>query len=150
MASLQRIAHRGNTNGRNPLDENRVEYLLHGYETVGAVECDIQVWNGRLYFGHDGPQELVDPAIILQDNWFCHAKDLDALEALLTLEAHSFWHQTDKVTLTSRGYVWCYPGQYPVMKQHKAIWLDFDRRFPMDSMLHEPLDCWGLCSDDFT
>jgi hypothetical protein len=150
MASLQRIAHRGNTNGKNPDEENKIEYLMHAYDIVGAVECDIQTYNGKLYFGHDAPQETVDTTLIMQDLWFCHAKDLESLEALLTIQAHAFWHQTDKVTLTSRGYIWCYPGQYPTMARHKTIWLDFDGKFPIDKLLYEPLECWGLCSDDFT
>ena len=139
----QFIAHRGNLTGPEPTFENRIEYLLHAYDTCGAVEVDIQTHNGQLYFGHDDPQEPVVADLIMQDNWFCHAKDLESLSKLLELGAHTFWHQQDTVTITSRGYIWCYPDVYPV--HERAVWLDFEDKFTD----MELIGGWGLCSDRY-
>jgi len=138
----QFIAHRGNTTGPEPSFENRIEYLLHAYDLCGGIECDIQMHNDRLYFGHDDPQEIVSPDIIMQNNWFCHAKDLDSLSALLEMGAHTFWHQQDTVTLTSKGYIWCYPHiHHPDLT--RSVWTDFDDEF--DSM--DKILAYGLCGD---
>jgi hypothetical protein len=139
----QFIAHRGNLNGPEPTFENRIEYLLHAYDVCGAVEVDIQTHNGQLYFGHDDPQQPVSLELIMQDNWFCHAKDLESLSKLLELGAHTFWHQQDTVTITSRGYIWCYPDVYLIDK--RAIWLDFEDKFTDLEMIGG----WGLCSDRY-
>ena len=139
----QFIAHRGNITGPEPSFENRIEYLLHAYDTCGAVEVDIQTHRGQLYFGHDDPQEPVVADLIMQDNWFCHAKDLDSLGKLLDLGAHTFWHQQDTVTLTSKGFIWCYPNVYPI--HERAVWLDFENKFTD----MELIDGWGLCSDTY-
>ena len=139
----QFIAHRGNTSGAQPTFENRIEYLLHAYDVCGAVEVDIQTHRGQLYFGHDDPQEPVNFDLIMQDNWFCHAKDLESLGKLLDLGAHTFWHQQDTVTITSRGFIWCYPNVYPV--HERAIWLDFENKFTDMELING----WGLCSDTY-
>ena len=32
------------------------------------------------------------------------------VKRLMGTDYHWFWHEEDKVTLTSKGYVWCFPG----------------------------------------
>jgi hypothetical protein len=142
---IQFIAHRGNITGPEPTFENRIEYLLHAYDTCGGIECDIQMHNGQLYFGHDDPQEIVSPDLIMQDNWFCHAKDLDSLSALLELGAHTFWHQKDTVTLTSKGFIWCYPHIHHADSK-RSVWTDFDDEFVTVDSLNQ-IDAYGLCGD---
>jgi hypothetical protein len=137
----QFIAHRGNLTGRQPAEENRLEYLLHAYNECGAIECDIRTHDGKLYYGHDEPIELVDTNLILQYQWYCHAKDLDSLCTLLAMGAHVFWHQQDTITLTSKGYIWCYPDVYLI--DPMAIWLDFENKFDDMNMVGG----FGLCSD---
>ena len=64
----QFIAHRGNITGTEPSFETRIEYLLHAYEVCGGIECDIQTHRRQMYFGHDDPQKIVSPDIIMQHN----------------------------------------------------------------------------------
>ena len=42
---------------------------------------------------------------------WCHAKNFEALEYLTRCAAHCFYHQEDDYTITSRGFIWAYPGQ---------------------------------------
>jgi len=138
----QFIAHRGNCYGANPDLENHVDYLTAAYRAVGAVEVDVQTVAGQLYLGHNEPQEPADIDMLMQVNWFCHAKDIETLGTLLTAGVHTFWHQEDTVTLTSKGFIWCYPGIN--LEHNRSIWLDFEGAIQdMDSV-----NAWGLCADE--
>ncbi len=41
-----------------------------------------------------------------------HAKNFDACIRLKNTELNWFWHENDKITLTSKNYLWCFPGVY--------------------------------------
>lgn len=116
------IAHRGNYYGVERDYENRLDYLKEAYNEGYGVECDLQMYNGALYFGHDEPQEQVDWEFIGRPYVFCHAKTIETMQVLLNGGVHCFWHENDKMTLTNMGFMWCYPGVHPV--HHRAIWLD--------------------------
>lgn len=138
---MKKIAHRGNINGPNISFENKIEYLKHAYNSGFEVECDLIAHNGILYFGHDEPIELADLEFIQSKGIWCHAKNLDALCILTKLRTHYFWHQEDNVCLTSKKFIWCYPGYYPVHK--KAVWLDLlDIKLP-----NIDKNIYGICSD---
>jgi len=116
------IAHRGNWQGANPDYENRIDYLRAAINNGHAIECDLQMYNGALYFGHDEPQEQVDWSFIINPYVFCHAKTIEAMQVLMAAGAHCFWHETDQMALTTMGFMWCYPGVHP--ENTRAIWLD--------------------------
>jgi len=105
------IAHRGNLNGPSPL-ENRPDYLRRALDQGFDVEADVW-WDGRhgFYLGHDEPQYAADVGFLINPSIWCHAKNLKALHELLKIGAHCFFHDNDDATLTSRGYVWTYPGR---------------------------------------
>jgi len=140
---MKKIAHRGNYAGIQPDRENTIEYIQEALSLGYWVECDIQTTQNGLYFGHDEPQEPLDYKIVMHPRVICHAKDTNALTRLLDLGAHCFWHEEDNVTLTSQGYIWCYPGVHP--KHESAIWLDLqDKALPENTS-----GIWGICSDKF-
>ena len=105
------ISHRGNINGRNPNLENGQRYCQKAIDAGYNVEIDVHFYDGILWTGHDRPQYRVDDDFLLQEEVWCHAKDIMALRRLLELETHCFFHQNDPVTLTSKGYMWTYPPQ---------------------------------------
>ena len=105
------ISHRGNINGRNPNLENGQRYCQKAIDAGYNVEIDVHFYEGILWTGHDRPQYRVDDDFLLQEEVWCHAKDIMALRRLLELETHCFFHQNDPVTLTSKGYMWTYPTQ---------------------------------------
>ena len=105
------ISHRGNINGRNPNLENGQRYCQKAIDAGYNVEIDVHFYDGILWTGHDRPQYRVDDDFLLQEEVWCHAKDIMALRRLLELETHCFFHQNDPVTLTSKGYMWTYPTQ---------------------------------------
>ena len=105
------ISHRGNINGRKPELENGQRYCQAAIDAGYNVEIDVHFYDGILWTGHDRPQYRVDDDFLLQEEVWCHAKDIMALRRLLELETHCFFHQNDPVTLTSKGYMWTYPTQ---------------------------------------
>ena len=105
------ISHRGNINGRNPNLENGQRYCQKAIDAGYNVEIDVHFYDGILWTGHDRPQYRVDDDFLIQEEVWCHAKDIMALRRLLELETHCFFHQNDPVTLTSKGYMWTYPTQ---------------------------------------
>ena len=143
------IAHRGNIDGANPEMENTLDYLRRSHNEGFGVECDLQIYNGALYFGHNEPQEQADYSFLMKPYVFCHAKTIETIHILINSGLHCFWHETDKMTLTSLGYMWCYPGVYPV--HNRAIWLDLpslDGGERLPSGISQT-DIMGVCGDDY-
>lgn len=113
------IAHRGNTEGPKPDCENKPEYIDHAIDEGYDVEVDVWVFGYAIFLGHDDPETRVDHTWIKerQDRLWIHCKNAHALIEFATrnvYNANYFWHQTDAFTMTSKGYVWCYPGRGPV------------------------------------
>ena len=136
------VSHRGNISGRDPTKENSVDYILAAIDLGFDVEID--VWydlNKKQYFlGHNEPIYEISSDFSLTDGLWCHAKNKTALEKLLELDVNCFWHQNDKFTLTSRGFVWCYPDNW----SEKGITVVFDS--PNTAVLSKNI--MGICVDD--
>lgn len=109
------IAHRANINGSNSSNENRLSQIRKCIELGYEVEIDIRLIDKKLYLGHDKPEDIISEKEIfeLKDNCWIHCKNLDALTFFNKFgEIYNyFWHQNDKFTLTSKGYIWTYPGE---------------------------------------
>ena len=114
---MKLIAHRGNINGPDLLNENNPEHIeniiLQGYD----VEIDLWWVDGRTYLGHDEPQYGVT------QQWFneryqrlwIHCKNVEAMEWFNMIGGFNyFWHQEDTLTLTSMNVIWAYPGKQPI------------------------------------
>lgn len=115
MPQVKLIAHRGNTSGPNPSEENRPSYLLKAINLGFDVEVDVWLVDGEFYLGHDEPDYPVDEFYLswLRDSAWFHCKNLDALKFFTesNLNYRYFWHQVDDYTLTSTGHIWTYPNR---------------------------------------
>ena len=106
------ISHRGNLNGPNDTWENHPDYIQKALDEGFNVEIDVWYKDSTFYLGHDEPKHKINVNFLKNERLWCHAKNLGALTAMLSYSTiHCFWHQEDDVTLTSRGYVWTYPGK---------------------------------------
>ena len=110
--------------------------IKKGYD----VEIDVWFEKENFYLGHDKPTYLVDDKYLLNKKLWCHSKNLDSLINLKKIGAHYFWHENDEYTLTSKGYIWTYPGKNlsnesicVLPEWHKEIKLDYKFK--------------GICSD---
>jgi hypothetical protein len=136
------ISHRGNINGKSEY-ENGQKYCEKAIQAGYNVEIDVHWYDGIFWTGHDKPQYRVDPEFFKRKDVWCHAKDIKALRELQKINAHCFWHQEDDVTLTSKGYIWTYPGK-PLTDNSIAV-LPENNNDNVLTML--PKKLLGICSD---
>lgn len=139
------IAHRGLIAGPNPDLENRPEHILHVLSRGYSAEIDLWCYNGELFLGHDEPQYKInlDFLMLNRQKLWIHVKDVDALEFVSTGHGlNYFWHDTDKYTMTSYGYIWVYPGQ-KLVKRSICVQPEWDLN--NDPHNFKP-ECMGICS----
>lgn len=111
------IAHRGNTEGPNPKQENKPIYVLEALNKKYAAEVDAW-WDNGWWLGHDNPQYKVkDDFIFFTPNLWVHCKNAEALMQCsfrkindLTCPMY-FWHENDTYALTSNNLLWTFPGR---------------------------------------
>ncbi len=149
---MRLISHRGNINGPYPNQENSPHYIdkaiSHGFD----VEIDVWVVEEQIMLGHDFPQFMVDLDWIKErhDVLWIHCKNVEAITFFVRYDVlfglthptfNYFWHETDRVTLTSKGAIWAYPGNQPISGSIAVL-----------PELHDDDlgDCFGVCSDFVT
>jgi len=135
------IAHRGNRVGRVTECENNPKYVMEALAEGFDAEIDVWWRAGSFWLGHDNPQYKITMEFLTVQSLWCHAKNLDAVEQLANQQSiHWFWHEADKVTITSKGYIWTLPGvsvPRSIVNQPSDIIRSFETN---------PL---GICADDF-
>lgn len=142
---MKLIAHRGLTAGPNKNLENQPDTIKTSLGEGFDVEIDLWVVNGRLYLGHDEPMYNITEEFITTPGMWVHAKSLGTLHWLVNskLDINYFWHENDSYTLTSKGYIWAYPGKslttscVMVMPEWEDQTLNNART----------ADCYAICSD---
>jgi hypothetical protein len=132
------ISHRGNIDGKKPHLENQPEYIDTALQLGYDVEVDVWFADGKFMLGHDEPLYETDYKFLMNENLWVHAKNLDALIELKKYAIHYFWHEEDTVALTSKNYIWAYPGKQPI-KGSIAV---MPERSDDDISV-----CKGICSD---
>jgi len=113
------ISHRGNINGPNSKEENKPSYIAAAISKGYDVEVDFWFEDGRFILGHDEPQYEI-PIDFMESFYrklWIHCKNTAALSKLVEIDRigaylNYFWHENDKVVLTSQGYMWTNPGTY--------------------------------------
>jgi hypothetical protein len=139
---MKLIAHRGNINGKYESYENKPEYLDKAINKGFDIEIDVWLINGLLYLGHDKPQYKIEFSWLLDriSKLWVHCKNLEAVVYFqeCEYEFNYFWHQEDDITLTSKNYIWAYPGKQPI-KNSIAV---------MPELYNDTVyECSGICSD---
>ena len=138
------ISHRGNLNGKQPNNENHPDYILRALIAGYNVEIDVWFVDGKFKLGHDEP--TYDFPFELFENHFSklwlHCKNVEAIIALNEFPnqhiVNYFWHQEDDITLTSKGYIWAYPGKQPI-KNSIAVMPELNK--------DDLTKAIGICSD---
>lgn len=141
------IAHRGLFDGPNKEKENSPEQIELALSKGYDAEIDVWFQKDGWWLGHDGPQYKVDADFIGKQGLWIHCKNLDALYELSStpIRFNYFWHQEDDFTLTSKNYIWTYPGKsytpksVIVMPEWKTELENFDSL--------RVYNCHGICSD---
>ncbi len=118
--------------------ENSPEYVSIALDRGYDVEIDVWYFDG-FFLGHDFPQYKVNVNFLQNEKLWCHAKNIDAILKMKDYNIHYFWHEKDKITLTSKNYVWAYPSRsYP----------DFSIAVLPEKNDSDVRNCYGICSDE--
>ena len=136
------ISHRGNINGANTDRENTTiavnEAINKGYD------CEIDLWavENDIFLGHDFPQYKIEYSFLedFKNNLWIHCKNFESLVYMQNFgnNFNYFWHEIDKFTITSKGYIWTFPGN----RYYKnSVIVNLDENLILDT------DCYGICSD---
>jgi len=135
------ISHRGNTSGPNPLHENNPQYINQTLSLRFDVEIDVWLKNDQFFLGHDEPTYKVSLGFFNSRHWI-HCKNIEALSVFNSYGRHYnyFFHDKDPYTLTSKGFIWAYPGE---ILTERSILVMPERSDFKD--LGEPY--LGVCSD---
>ena len=136
------ISHRGYENGEDEMLENNPEQIKKLLKMNIDVEIDVR-YNEGFYLGHDCARYEVDIGFLKQDGLWCHAKDIKSFELMLVSGIHCFWHQSDDYTLTSKGYVWTYPGKDVISKSVIVM----PEKISFDFSQLKEYDVHGVCTD---
>jgi len=141
---MKLIAHRGNINGINPKDENHPDYLKKALDNGYDIETDVWIIEGIYYLGHDKPQYKTDLSFLEDTRIWCHCKNLDALLVLKNNpKINCFWHENDCFTLTTKGYIWTYPGK-ELTSQSICVMPEWNN---FSDFKEKTLNIYGICSD---
>lgn len=143
-AKVKLIAHRGNLSGPNVAFENNPTYVEHCLSKGYCVEVDLWYHN-TTYTGHDEPTYVVKKSFLrkYKKQLWLHCKNLSALQYCLSNKLHCFFHNNDDVTLTSKGYVWVYPGVLCDYSNSVVV-------LPEKYNYQFSHNCYGVCSDYVT
>jgi len=146
---MKLIAHRGNISGPNPIKENNPEYIDEALKLGYDAEIDVRVIDNKLYLGHDEPQYQIEMLWIVhrRDFLWIHCKNLKSFEEFSSspIDFNCFWHQEDYFTLTSKKYIWTYPGQEYTKR---SVIVMPENHTPKDQLKDlSKLNCYGICSD---
>ena len=132
------ISHRGNINGSNPKMDNNPEYIQKALDLGYDVEVDVWSIDKQFYLGHDEPQYKIERSFLQNKKLWCHAKNIEAFYRMIDDKIHCFFHDKDKVALTSRGYFW---SSFEDEMTSKSICV-----MPSNSQ-NLPKNILGVCSD---
>ena len=134
------ISHRGNISGRIKDFENKPEYIEDALRLGFDVEIDLRFFKDKFYLGHDEPQYEISLEWLYMRNsklWI-HCKDINSLLKICDKPLHYFWHEEDTLTLTSKNYIWAYPGKQ-IIEGSISV---------MPEIYEDNVDfCLGICSD---
>jgi hypothetical protein len=147
---MKLIAHRGNINGPNPSEENNPDYIEKAISDGYDVEIDVRYdrYEEQFYLGHDKSQYLVSKYWLAQnmEKLWVHCKNIEALYEFSNKGGYNyFWHQEDDFTLTSKKYIWSYPGK-PYTPNSVIVMPEWNLKVESFSDL-KVYNCFGVCSD---
>ena len=136
------ISHRGNIDGKITEKENHPNYidvtLGFGYD----VEVDVWYIDGKIMLGHDNPQYEVNLRWFTDriNKLWVHCKNMESFVYLRDCgyDINYFWHQTDDVIITSKGFLWAHPGKQPINNSIAVL----------PELFNDDIkECIGICSD---
>jgi len=136
------ISHRGNTLGPDLDNENNPAAIAQTINSGFDCEVDLRVVESKIFLGHDWPQFQIELSFLneFRDKLWIHCKNFEALAYMNSIDNsfNYFWHQNDMFTLTSKGYIWTFPGNEYFSN---SVIVNLYKNLVLET------DCYGICSD---
>lgn len=134
------ISHRGNIDGKEPSLENRPDFIDNAIRHGFDVEIDIRYIDGNLFLGHDKADYNIDFKWLNEriDKLWVHCKNHSAVDFFYSTDFNYFWHDSDDMTITSKGIIWAHPKIQPIKNSIAVL---------PDGNDWEIENCKGICSD---
>ena len=143
------IAHRGNINGPAPREENTLTQITKCLDLGLDVEIDIRVKNNTAWLGHDNYKEKISEDFLqkFRGSLWIHCKNVEALNFFKTknLSYNYFWHDKDSYTLTSKLFIWSYPGN-KLLSNCISVMPEWNMQISLIKNLMSQ-DIAGICTD---
>jgi hypothetical protein len=144
--TLIKIAHRGNTIGRNLERENHPLYIEEVLREDYAIEVDLWCDSGNiLRLGHDKPTYEIPVRFLYKysHRLWIHCKNIESLLYMRgnLPDLNYFFHDSDDVVLTSKGFLWHYPMKGPFGHNSICVLPEWNGDYN-----NVPI-CYGVCSD---
>lgn len=107
------ISHRGNINKTDNCDSQikQIEDIINF--TDYDIEIDVRKVNpGAVGLGHNHIGDIVsiEDLFKLKDRLWVHSKDISTFLLMQKCGFNTFIHDFDDCALTTKGYLWIYPG----------------------------------------
>ena len=139
------ISHRGNLAGPDKSRENKLFAIRECLDLGYDVEMDVWLRDEKYYLGHDGPDgEEVPFTLLAHKGVWVHAKTPETFAKLSSFGARGIWnminafyHTTEGVVLTTRGYLWCHSNT-PIPGKSSVI---------VHPVRPEHLEAYAICTD---
>lgn len=131
--------------GPNPGRENSPQYINEALSAGFDCEIDLWVCDGVTKLGHNHGQYPIDLDWMRErkENLWVHCKNHEAVAMMASDTLNWFFHDSDSYTLTSKGYVWSYPGV--AVAGSTSIVLHFGRSDP--TRRGDLAKAYGICGD---
>lgn len=143
---MKLIAHRGNLNGPNAILENDPSYIDEAIKLGYDAEIDLWMYGKDLFLGHDIWEHEINGKWLIDrmSHLWVHCKNVEALNYCLKLGVNCFFHDNDDAVLTSKGYIWAYPG-HEIYSLKCVIVLPETQEKYIDFQV--PDEFYAMCSD---
>jgi len=143
------IAHRANFGGPKKKNENQLSSIETCIGMGYDVEIDIRYLDGKFFLGHDKPETIItkDELKIIKNKAWIHCKNLKAFSFFKHIDEdfNYFWHENDSYTLTSKRYIWTYPGKE---LSPECICVMPELNYPLDILKSlKNKNIIGICTD---
>jgi hypothetical protein len=151
------VSHRGNLIGHSPDCENNpshIDRVLKLFDSMTnkvafLIELDVYKDGFNWYLGHDGPTYKVDFSYLKHPRFILHAKNIEAFNELFLHGLHTFFHDSDALTMTSKGLIWAHVDT-SLNNWHGDVLGKTIAVMPevrMTNTAHTLRRCAGICTD---
>lgn len=135
------VSHRGNLIGPESCTENSPCQIDLAISKNYLVEVDLRIIDDHYWLGHDNPDYKINKEWLVDrsKHLIIHAKNLITCDKLAedSNTLNWFYHTDEDVVLTSKGWLWAYPGIY--LKNAITVLIDKN--------INIPKNIKGICSD---